>query len=72
MNQVILSDQNRTPIIQIVTWFCLATSALAFLTHASIKLYIFRSLRIESGFVLASLVSPYLLAHVGHEYNGLR
>ncbi|KAF2133081.1 hypothetical protein P153DRAFT_310072 [Dothidotthia symphoricarpi CBS 119687] len=56
MNQVIVSDSNRTPIIQIATWFCLVTSLLAFLTHATIKFYVFRSLKVESGFVLISLV----------------
>lgn len=57
MNQVILSDTNRLPIVQIITYFTLVTSLLAFLTHAGIKLYVFRSLRIESWFVLAALVS---------------
>lgn len=57
LDQVILSDSNRTPIIQIVVWFCLVTSFLAFITHAGIKLYVFRALRAESAFLLASLVS---------------
>ncbi|KAF1925890.1 uncharacterized protein M421DRAFT_7403 [Didymella exigua CBS 183.55] len=55
-DQVILSDSNRTPIVQILIWFCLVTSFLAFITHAGIKLYVFRALRAESGFLLASLV----------------
>jgi hypothetical protein len=57
MNQVILSDLNRTPIVQIITWFTLITSLLAFLTHAGIKFYVFRALTIESWLVLAALVS---------------
>lgn len=56
LDQVILSDSNRTPIVQIIVWFCLVTSFLAFVTHAGIKLYVFRALRAESGFLLASLV----------------
>ncbi|EDU50716.1 conserved hypothetical protein [Pyrenophora tritici-repentis Pt-1C-BFP] len=55
MNQVIVSDLNRTPIVQIITWFTLATSLLAFFTHAAIKFYVFRSLTTESWFVLVSL-----------------
>ncbi|RMZ66778.1 amino acid polyamine transporter I [Pyrenophora seminiperda CCB06] len=56
MNQVIVSDRNRTPIVEIVTWFTLATSLLAFFTHAAIKFYVFRSLTTESWFVLVSVV----------------
>ncbi|CAN9302772.1 unnamed protein product [Alternaria alternata] len=56
MNQVIISDLNRTPIVQILTWFTLVTSLLAFFTHAGIKFYVFRSLTIESWLVLAALV----------------
>ncbi|KAF1835438.1 hypothetical protein BDW02DRAFT_288673 [Decorospora gaudefroyi] len=56
VNQVILSDSNRTPIVQIVTWFTLVTSLLAFCTHAGIKYYVFRSLTTESWVVLTSLV----------------
>ncbi|KAL7771118.1 hypothetical protein CFE70_001060 [Pyrenophora teres f. teres 0-1] len=56
MIQVIVSDLNRTPIVQIITWFTLATSLLAFFTHAAIKFYVFRSLTTESWFVLVSLV----------------
>lgn len=56
LDQVILSDSNRTPIVQIIVWFCLATSVLAFVLHAGIKLYVFRSLSTESGFLLTSLV----------------
>lgn len=55
-SQVMLSDVNRTPIVQIITWFTLITSLLAFCTHAGIKFYVFRTLTIESWFVLASLV----------------
>ncbi|OSS47160.1 hypothetical protein B5807_10022 [Epicoccum nigrum] len=54
--QVILSDSNRTPIIQIVVWFCLVTSFLALVTHAGIKLFVFRAVKAESGFLLVSLV----------------
>jgi hypothetical protein len=56
LNQVTVSDTNLTPIIQIVTWFCLATSLLAFLTHVGIRLYLFRALKIESWLVLLALV----------------
>ncbi|KAJ4988311.1 hypothetical protein SVAN01_06246 [Stagonosporopsis vannaccii] len=56
LHQVILSDSNRTPIVQIIVWFCLVTSFLAFITHAGIKIYVFRALRAESAFLLASLV----------------
>lgn len=66
LDQVILSDSNRTPIVQIIVWFCLVTSFLAVVTHAGIKLYVFRSLRAESGFLFASLVST---KYVGDELN---
>lgn len=56
MNRVVLSDTNRTPIVQIITYFTLITSVLAFVLHAGIKLYVFRALRIESWFVLVSLI----------------
>lgn len=61
LDQVILSDSNRTPVVQILIWLCLVTSCLAFITHAGIKLYVFRALRAESGFLLASLVSLHWL-----------
>jgi hypothetical protein len=57
VDQVIVTDTNRTPIVQIITWFTLVTSLLAFFTHAGIKFYVFRALTIESWFVLTSLVS---------------
>ncbi|KAH6629134.1 hypothetical protein C7974DRAFT_433825 [Boeremia exigua] len=56
LDQVIVSDSNRTPIVQIIIWFTLVTSFLAFVTHAGIKLYVFRALRAESAFLLASLI----------------
>lgn len=56
VKQVVLSDSNRTPIVQILTWLTLVISVLAFLTHASIKLYIFRRLKKENWLVLCSLV----------------
>jgi hypothetical protein len=56
-NQVILSDSNRTPIVQIVVWFCLVTSFLAVVTHAGIKLFVFRAVKAESVLLLVSLVS---------------
>jgi hypothetical protein len=56
LNQVTVSDTNLTPIIQIVTWFCLATSLLAFLTHVGIRFYLFRALKIETWLVLLALV----------------
>lgn len=56
VDQVVLSDSNRTPVVQILTWLSLVISVLAFLTHASIKLYIFRRLKIESWLVLCSLI----------------
>jgi len=71
MDQVIVSDLNRTPIVQIVTWLCLVTSLLAFLAHAGIKFYVFRSLRAESGFVLASLVSRNRKIFIGHAHDNL-
>ncbi|KAL6704917.1 hypothetical protein ACN47E_007462 [Coniothyrium glycines] len=72
MNQVILSDTNRTPIVQIITYFTFVTSLLAFVTHAGIKLYIFRTLRIESWFVLASLVFciAQSVAVISQTYHG--
>ncbi|KAH9871025.1 hypothetical protein J1614_006599 [Plenodomus biglobosus] len=56
VKQVVLSDSNRTPVVQILTWLTLVISVLAFLTHASIKLYIFRRLKKENWLVLCSLV----------------
>lgn len=61
LDQVILSDSNRMPIVQIIIWFCAVTSLLAFVLHAGIKFYVFRALKTESGFLLASLVR-----NVGH------
>ena len=57
LHQVIISDSNRTPIIQIVVWFCLATAFLALVTHAGIKLFVFRAVKAESVLLLVSLVS---------------
>lgn len=55
-DQVIVSAFNRTPIVQIVTWFCLVVSVLAFLSHAGVKVYISRSLTVETGFVFFALL----------------
>jgi hypothetical protein len=44
---VIVSDTNRTPIVQIITWLALTTSVLAFFIHAGLKLYISDSLSLE-------------------------
>lgn len=56
-DQVIVSDVNRTPIVQILIWFTLVTSVLAFVTHTGIKFYVFRALTMESWLVLLSLVN---------------
>jgi hypothetical protein len=58
--QVVISDWNRTPVVQILTWFTLITSVLAFCAHAGIKFYVYRALTLESWFVLAALVSQKL------------
>ena len=57
LHQVIISDSNRTPIIQVVVWFCLVTAFLALVTHAGIKLFVFRAVKAESVLLLVSLVS---------------
>jgi hypothetical protein len=46
-NQVIVSDTNRTPVVQIITWIALVTSVLAFFAHAGLKLYTSKSLSLE-------------------------
>jgi hypothetical protein len=56
MDQIIASDTNRTPVVQIVTWLCVATSVLAFFTNVGIKIYTSRSLSSESGLLFLSLV----------------
>jgi hypothetical protein len=56
MDQIVVSDSNRTPVVQIVTWLCLVVSILAFFTHAGIKLYASRSLGVETILVFLSLV----------------
>ena len=55
-DQVLVSASNRTPVVQIVTWFCLAVSVLAFFSHAGIKIYLVRSITIETGFAFLALV----------------
>ncbi|KAL5410030.1 hypothetical protein PMIN04_010799 [Paraphaeosphaeria minitans] len=54
-DQVVVSASNRTPVVQIVTWFCLVVSVLAFFSHAGVKIYISRSLTVETGFVFLAL-----------------
>ncbi|KAL5381018.1 hypothetical protein PMIN06_009844 [Paraphaeosphaeria minitans] len=54
-DQVVVSASNRTPVVQIVTWFCLVVSVLAFVSHAGVKIYISRSLTVETGFVFLAL-----------------
>lgn len=56
MEQVIVSDLNRTPLVQIITWLCLVTSVLAFFIHAGIKIYTSRALSLETVLVFFSLV----------------
>ncbi|KAF2646837.1 hypothetical protein P280DRAFT_545119 [Massarina eburnea CBS 473.64] len=56
MDQQIVSDFNRTPVVQIVTWLCLVLSILAFFTHTGIKLYASNSLSVETILVFLSLV----------------
>jgi hypothetical protein len=60
-DQVFITDVNKTPLIQIITWLALITSVLAFCTHAVIKLYVFRALGLESWLVFVSLVSLVIL-----------
>jgi hypothetical protein len=55
-DQIHVSEDNRTPVVQIVTWFCLAVSVLAFFSHAGIKIYLCRSITIETGFAFTALV----------------
>ncbi|KAF1949615.1 hypothetical protein CC80DRAFT_256910 [Byssothecium circinans] len=56
MDQEIVSDVNRTPVVQIVTWLCLAVSILAFFTHAGIKFHATRAMGAETILVFLSLV----------------
>lgn len=56
-NQVIVSDTNRTPIVQIITWIALTTSVCAFVAHAGLKLYISESLSLEIAAGILALVS---------------
>ena len=63
MDQILVSDSNRTPLVQIVTWLCVVTSVLAFFTNVGIKIYISRSLSAESGLVFTSLVGFLYCPH---------
>jgi hypothetical protein len=68
MDQVVVTPTNRTPIIEIVNWLCLVTAALAFITHATFKIYASRAVGSETIFVFASLVRSmrtqlFLAAH---------
>lgn len=56
-NQVIVSDTNLTPIVQIITWIALVTSVLAFFAHAGLKLYTSNSLSLEISAGFLALVS---------------
>jgi uncharacterized membrane protein YcfT len=58
MDQVIISDTNETPLVQIITWFSLVTSVLAVITQASIKIYTSRSIGLETVFIILALVRP--------------
>ncbi|KAF2443911.1 hypothetical protein P171DRAFT_432011 [Karstenula rhodostoma CBS 690.94] len=55
-DQVVVSASNRTPVVQIATWFGLVVSVLAFFSHAGVKVYISRSLTVETGFVFLALL----------------
>jgi hypothetical protein len=59
--QVVVSETNRTPIVQIITWLALVASALAFLAHASLKLYVSRSLSLEIAAGIFALVRKMAL-----------
>lgn len=56
MAQIIVSDSNLTPVVQIVTWMSLVISALAFFTHAGITIYTSRAVNLETVLVFCSLV----------------
>ena len=74
--QVHVSGYNRTPVVQIVTWFCLAVSILAFFSHAGIKIYLCRSITIETGFAFTALVrrnTPWIgILELSHFITDLR
>lgn len=58
-SQATVSDRNRTPIIQIITWIALAISVLVFLAHAGLRLYVSESLNLEilAGFLALVCIS---------------
>jgi hypothetical protein len=55
-SQTIVSDTNRTPVVQIITWMALVISALAVITHAGITYYTSRAVKLDTYLVVLSLV----------------
>lgn len=55
------SKEDIGPFINVVTWILLITSALAVLTRLITKRAMRRSVDIDDAFVIAALVSIYLL-----------
>lgn len=57
MAQIIITDENLTPVIQILTWFLLIASTLAVLARTATKVVVTRGVNAEDTLVFGSLVS---------------
>jgi hypothetical protein len=63
MDQVVITDQNLTPVIQILTWFLVIASGLAVLARTATKIVVSRGLNAEDFLVFGSLVSGQHSSH---------
>jgi hypothetical protein len=71
-SQTIVSDTNRTPVVQIITWMALVISALAVTTHAGITYYTSRAVKLDTYLVVLSLVGllvPAYLSKLKHVFR---
>ena len=60
MAQAVISDNNLTPLIQIISWFMLVVAAFAVLLRVVSRLYLIRRDGTDDSLVFAAFVSSYI------------
>ena len=61
MARVVVTKDNATPLIQIITYLCLVVSILAVITRLATKHYLLRRFHSDDYFIIASLVHIWRL-----------
>jgi hypothetical protein len=56
MSRLTITQNNLSPLVAIVTWFCLVISALTVSVRFMIKLWVIRKFNLDDVFIALSLV----------------